>query len=95
MSDALKCRLSLHADDSALVFSGPDPTKVADFLSSELSICRKWLIDNRLSLHFGKTECIVFGPKRRLNTDLQFDVRLDDAIVTRVTSVKYLGIVLD
>ena len=61
MSDALKCRLLLHADDSALVFSGPDPTKVADFLSSELSICRKWLIDNRLSLHFGKTECIVIG----------------------------------
>ena len=82
MSDALKCRLSLYADDSALVFSGPDPTKVADFLSSELSICRKWLIDNRLSLHLGKTECIVFGPKRRLNTDLQFDVKLDDAIVT-------------
>ena len=95
MSDALKCRLSLYADDSALVFSGPDPIKVADFLGSELNICRKWLIDNRLSLHFGKTECIVFGPKRRLSTDLQFDIKLDGAVVKRVTSVKYLGIVLN
>ena len=23
--------------------------------------CKKWLIDNRLSLHIGKTESILFG----------------------------------
>ena len=54
MSDALKCRLSLYADDSALVFSGSDPDYVANFLGSELSICKKWLVDNRLSLHLGR-----------------------------------------
>ena len=54
MFDALKCRLSLYADDSALVFSGSDSEYVANFLGAELSICKKWLVDNRLSLHLGR-----------------------------------------
>ena len=95
MSDALKCRLSLYADDSALVFSGSDPDYVANFLGSELSICKKWLVDNRLSLHLGKTECILFGPKRKLKTGINFDIMLDGSVVKRVTSVKYLGVLLD
>ena len=68
---------------------------VADFLSSQLSICHSWLIDNRLSLHLGKTECILFGPKRRLSRVTDFAVKLGDAEVKRVTSVRYLGVLLD
>jgi hypothetical protein len=66
MSVLLRCRLALYADDSALIVSGPDPGKVAEFLSTELSSCKSWLIDNRLSLHMGKTESIWFGTSRRL-----------------------------
>ena len=86
---------ALHADNSALVHSGADPNEVANFLSSELSICQSWLIDNRLSLHLGKTECILFGSKRRLGPDVKFEVNLNNTVVSRVTSVKYLGIHLD
>ena len=53
------------------------------------------LIDNRLSLHLGKTECILFGSKRRLGSDIKFEVNLNNTVVSRVTSVKYLGIHLD
>ena len=95
MSSALRCKLSLYADDSALVFSGPDPIVVADFLSAELDVCRKWLVDNRLSLHLGKTECILFGTKRRLAKAENFEVHLEEALIKRVTSVKYLGVTLD
>ena len=95
MADALNCRLSLYADDSALVHSGADPDEIANFLSNELSICQKWLIDNRLSLHLGKTECVLFGSKRRIRPEVTFDVKLENTSVNRVTSVKYLGIHLD
>ena len=95
MVGALDCKLSLYADDSALVYSGSCPDTVAAFLSKELDKCQKWLIDNRLSLHLGKTECILFGSKRRLNADIQFDVSLDGAVVKRVVSVKYLGVFVD
>ena len=95
MADALNCKLSLYADDSALVYSGADPNMVANFLSNELSICQSWLIDNRLSLHLGKTECILFGTKRRLGPDVSFEIKLDNTVVNQVTSVKYLGVYLD
>ena len=95
MSDALKCRLSLYADDSALVYCGPDSLSVANFLSCELDTCHKWLVDNKLSLHLGKTECILFGPKRRLNSGVEFEIKLRDTVVSRVTFVKYLGVQLD
>jgi len=95
MGAALKCKLSLYADDSALVFSSSDPAEVSSFLSKELDTCHKWLIDNRLSLHLGKTECILFGSKRRLAAGVDFDVKLGDKVVKRVTSVKYLGVFLD
>ena len=96
MSAALSCKLSLYADDSALVYSHSDPRVVSEFLSQELDTCRKWLIDNRLSLHLGKTECILFGPKRKLSTQTSsFNVQVNGVDVKRVTSVKYLGIILD
>ena len=94
MSMALNCHLALYADDSALIYSGPDSNAVASFLSEQMTRCSAWLIDNRLSLHVGKTECIIFGSRRRLKgTD--FLVRCGEAVVKRVMSVKYLGVILD
>ena len=95
MAGALDCRLSLYADDSALVHSGSSPDVVANFLSKELEKCQKWLVDNKLSIHLGKTECILFGSKRLLNADVQFNVGLGGATVKRVVSVKYLGVFID
>ena len=65
MSISIKCKLLLYADDSALLVSGSDPQTIADKLSEELESYRKWLINNKLSLHFGKTEAILFGSKRK------------------------------
>ena len=94
MSMVLKCHLALYADDSALVASGPNVESVSKFLSEQLSACRSWLIDNRLSLHVGKTECMLFGTHRRLK-GVDFIIKCGDAVVKRVTSVKYLGVILD
>ena len=95
MSCALKCHLSLYADDSALICSGRSASAIASFLSEQLSLCRKWLVDNRLSLHVGKTESILFGSRRRINTAGEFLVKCDGELVQRVTSTVYLGVKLD
>jgi hypothetical protein len=95
MSLSLRCRLSLYADDSALIFSGKDSRSVAEFLSEEMESCHKWLVDNRLSLHLGKTECVLFGTKRRLRRVGDFQVTCNGINIKRVTSVKYLGIYLE
>ena len=41
----------------------------------ELEMCSKWLVDNKLSLHTGKTECIIFGSKGKLRKLTNFSVR--------------------
>ena len=61
MSSSVICNLLLYADDSALFTSGKDPKVISETVSKELESCRQWLIDNKLSLHLGKTESILFG----------------------------------
>ena len=95
MVTSVDCRLSLYADDSVLLFSHKDPNVIADRLSTELSNCKRWLVDNKLSLHVGKTECLLFGTKRKLNGVRDFRVYCDGTLVERVFNVKYLGVQLN
>ena len=60
MPISVRCKLLLYAEDSTLIVSGSDPQTIADMLSEELESCKKWLTDNKLSLHLGKTESILF-----------------------------------
>ncbi len=73
MTAAAKCKLILYADDSALLVSGKDTTEIERVLSVELKSIREWSID-KLSLHFGKAESILFGFKRLHKSLLQCHV---------------------
>ena len=95
MCNSVQCDLLLYADDSALVFSHKDPIFISDHLSSQLTTCKHWLIDNKLSLHVGKTECILFGSKRRLKKVRGFQVTCEGSLVNQVAEVTYLGVKLD
>ena len=88
MSISLSCRLSLYADDSALLFAHRDPGVIAGHLSEELTKCKRWLVDNRLSLHVGKTEAWLFGSKIVLEFHLT-------GHLLNLFMVKYLGVLLD
>jgi hypothetical protein len=52
-------------------------------------------VDSERTLHVGKTELILFGTKKRLKAAGQFEVFCDGSLVSRVTSIKYLGFILD
>ena len=88
-------KLLLYADDSALLVSDKNPQCVADKLSKELESCRQWVVDNKLSLHLGKTECILFGSKNKLKKVNTFSVTCDGNEIKPSNSAKYLGITLD
>ena len=66
MSISGECKLMLYADDSAILYSHKDPRVISERLGQELESCSKWLMDNKLSLHLGKTESILFRSKRKL-----------------------------
>ena len=95
MAASVDCKLLLYADDSALLVSDKNPQCVADKLSKELESCRQWLVDNKLSLHLGKTECVLFGSKKQLKKVNNFEVACDGNQIKPANSAKYLGITLD
>ena len=59
-------KLLLYADDSTILFPHKNPDFIPQKLGKELESCSEWLIDNKLSLHLGKTECILFWPKAKI-----------------------------
>lgn len=95
ISISTECKLLLYADDSAIIFSHKCLEEISRKLGLELENCNKWLIDNKLSLHLGKTECILFGSKRKLRKVKDFSVSCGNNIIKAQLSVKYLGHVLD
>ena len=95
MPISVDCKSLLYADDSVLLVSDKDPQIIADKLSHELDPCRQWMIDNKLSLHLGKTEAILFGTKRKLNSVDSFTVSCNGKSINTSLSVKYLGVTLE
>ena len=88
MPISVQCKLLLYADDSVLLVSGKDPSDIAESLSTELESCRQWLIDNKLSLHLGKTETILFGTKNKLKKVNDFIVKCNGEPIKPASSVK-------
>ena len=75
------CKLILYADDSAILFSHENPELISQKLSEVIESCSSWLVDNKLSLHLGKTECVLFGPRKKLKTIkiLMLNVRIESS----------------
>ena len=97
MKAAVSCKLLLYADDSALLASGESILEIEAILSKELEAVSEWLVENRLSLHLGKTESILFGSKRRLAKDKRLSIKCNGNEIesgTEVTYLIYLALVL-
>ena len=58
----------------AIFFTHKDPQIISEKLGSVLKHCSDWLVDNKLSLYLGKTECILFRPRRKLKGIHDFSV---------------------
>ena len=55
----------------------------------ELKAVNEWLIDNKLSLHLGKTESILFGSKRKLVRHSELIIKCGDNLITPKSEIKY------
>ncbi len=64
-------------------------------LSENLESCNDWLIDNRLSLHLGKTEAMICGTKCKIKSKGGFEVKCKNTTINSTTEVKYLGVKID
>ena len=89
------CKLILYADDSAILFPHKNPDVISNKLGKVLESCSSWLVDNKLSLHLGKTECMLFGPRKKLRKITKFQVVCNGHVIKATDKVKYLGLSID
>ena len=61
---------NLYQDIMPDSFKFQDSEKISNVLRDNLETCNKWLIENKLSLHMGKTEVILFGSEGKLNKNI-------------------------
>ena len=94
MQAAVSCKLLLYADDSALIVSDKELKNVENKLSVEMSCVSWWLVDNKLSLHLGKTESILFGPKKKIKNN-KLKVKCNDIDIKSKDCITYLGAEID
>ena len=95
MPAAVRCKLLLYADDSALLVPGKDTREMETALSKELESACEWLTDNKLSIHLGKTESILFGTKKRRARVDHLKISCGQTEISGKDSVRYLGVDLD
>ena len=91
MESAVKCKLIFYADDFALLVPGKDITVIQETISALSS----WLVDNKLSLHLGKTESILFGSCKKIYNSPSLDIKCADTKISSKKSVRYLGVDLE
>ena len=79
-------------DDSALIAPGKNVADIETTQSSELEYVSNWLIDNKLSLHLGKTQSIGVGIKIKLSTGVKLNVVCNGNVIESKLNVTYLGV---
>ena len=92
MSDTVNNKLLLYTDDSAISVADK---YVSNILQNEFEIVSEWLVDNKLSLHLGKMESILFGSSPRLKSQSVLSITYKGTAIEAKYTVKYLGVVLE
>ena len=80
MPQAVNSELLLYADDTCLIYMGKDTKTIEEQLNRDFNFLCEWLIDNKLSIHFGeeKIKCILFGTKGHLKNQTDLYIKYGD-----------------
>ena len=78
------------ADDTTVFASDIDINNVHAIVNRELVGVDKWLKADRFSLNVSKTSYMIFSNQKNAS-----DIRIRDSILTKVSTVKFLGVTLE
>ena len=85
----------LFADDSNIFLSGANLEKLIELANTELKIASDWFKANKLSLNLNKTIYIIFRSTNKQISSTTMDINIDNVIIPRVVSTKFLGVYVD
>ena len=82
---------TLFADDTCLVAKHEDLDQLQTLVNKELDKISDWLVNNKLSLNVSKSCYLLFTGEPKET----FNIKLNDTEITRMDTIKYLGVMLD
>ena len=77
-------------DDTTVFASDSDINNVQETVNRELVGVDNWLKANRPSLNISKTSYMIISNQKNA-----IEIRIRDSILTKVSTVKFLGVTLD
>jgi hypothetical protein len=83
--------VKLFANDTNLFIVDPDIVALNEKANCFINQLQQWFIANKLSINIAKTCCTVF-PSENQN---KIHIAIHNLEVLKVTSYKYLGVILD
>lgn len=84
----------LFADDTSIFQSGTSWTTLVECINAELNKVNDWFVANKLTLNINKTNYIVFKSYRKIKPAIG-DLSINSEPITKVDSVKFLGVFID
>ena len=84
----------LIADDTVLLLSANSIHELTTKINQELESVDNWLKYNKLSLNYNKTQYMLFT-KQNEYIDTNFNVQINNHLLSRTECVKYLGVIID
>ena len=86
----LSSYIDIYADDVVVYRSSQSITDLSYHLQNDLDRIHIWLSANQLSLNFLKSVCMLIGSPQKVR-GIDWNVIIDQRKLSRVSSVKYLG----
>jgi hypothetical protein len=85
----------LFADDTNIIYSNKDLSELINNTNKELLNVSKWFTANKLSVNVKKTKFMLFRPNARCNSGYIQNILINNQALERVTSIKFLGVILE
>ena len=85
---------TLYADDTTILYSDKDLTKIHNVVNDNLKRVCHWFKCNKLSVNSKKCNYIVFHSSRRRVELEDLYVRLNEDVIPRVDCTKFLGVII-
>lgn len=94
LPEATNLSVKLFADDTLLSMGNRELATLQTAMNIELKKVHEWLIANKLTLNTDKSKYMIIS-KRKVITDDEFKLSLNDTLLERCHSYKYLGVFID
>ena len=91
----LNFKPKLFADDTNVFINNSNLSTLNTICQLTINKISEWLLANRLTVNYDKTCYMIFSPTNVNITPLELKLNINNSVINKVASTKYLGIQID